>query len=86
MLGERQRGRRAAAAVRIEHLQKNTMEQTKLDAWHMQRALELAVGGQGYVEPDPMVGCVIARGAEIIGEGCHRRFGGPGRPCGAMFE
>ena len=24
-----------------------------------------------------MVGCVIARGAEIIGEGWHRRFGGP---------
>lgn len=53
------------------------MEQTELDIWHMQRALELAVQGQGHVEPNPMVGCVIARGAEIIGEGWHRRFGGP---------
>ena len=43
----------------------------------MRRALELAVRGQGFVEPNPMVGCVIARGAEIIGEGFHRRFGGP---------
>ena len=42
----------------------------------MQRALALAASGQGFVEPNPMVGCVIARGAEIIGEGWHRRFGG----------
>ncbi len=41
----------------------------------MQRALELAAQGQGFVEPNPMVGCVIARGAEIVGEGWHRRFG-----------
>lgn len=51
------------------------MEQVDLDAWHMRRALELAERGQGHVEPNPMVGCVIARGAEIIGEGWHRRFG-----------
>jgi diaminohydroxyphosphoribosylaminopyrimidine deaminase/5-amino-6-(5-phosphoribosylamino)uracil reductase len=43
----------------------------------MGRALELAAQGRGSVEPNPMVGCVIARGAEIIGEGWHRRFGGP---------
>ena len=49
----------------------------ELDCWHIRRALELALNGQGWVEPNPMVGCVIARGAEIIGEGWHRRFGGP---------
>ena len=49
----------------------------ELDHWHMQRALELAARGEGFVEPNPMVGCVVARGAEIIGEGWHRRFGGP---------
>ena len=49
--------------------------QSDLDLWHMRRALELAAGGQGYVEPNPMVGCVIVQGAEIIGEGWHRRFG-----------
>lgn len=53
------------------------MDQRELDIWHMRRALELALQGQGFVEPNPMVGCVIARGAEIIGEGWHRRFGGP---------
>lgn len=51
------------------------MDQAELDRWHMRRALELAMLGQGYVEPNPMVGCVIAQGAEIIGEGWHRRFG-----------
>lgn len=53
------------------------MDPAELDAWHMQRALELASQGRGHVEPNPMVGCVVARGAEIIGEGWHRRFGGP---------
>jgi len=53
------------------------MEQRQLDQWHMRRALELAQMGRGFVEPNPMVGCVIARGAEVIGEGWHRRFGGP---------
>jgi len=48
-----------------------------LDAWLMSRALELAAHGEGYVEPSPPVGCVIARGAEIIAEGWHRQFGGP---------
>ncbi len=49
----------------------------ELDIWHMRRTLELAREGEGRVEPNPMVGCVIARGAEIIAEGRHRQFGGP---------
>ena len=53
------------------------MDQHDLDLWHMRRALELALRGEGHVEPNPMVGCVVARGAEIIGEGWHRRFGEP---------
>lgn len=43
----------------------------------MQRALEIAARGQGAVEPNPMVGCVLARDGEILGEGWHERFGGP---------
>ncbi|MBN2578415.1 MAG: bifunctional diaminohydroxyphosphoribosylaminopyrimidine deaminase/5-amino-6-(5-phosphoribosylamino)uracil reductase RibD [Pirellulales bacterium] len=53
------------------------MPSTDLDSWHLRRALELAAQGRGLVEPNPLVGCVIARGAEIVGEGWHRRFGGP---------
>jgi diaminohydroxyphosphoribosylaminopyrimidine deaminase / 5-amino-6-(5-phosphoribosylamino)uracil reductase len=53
------------------------MPDIDLDTWHLSRALELAAQGRGQVEPNPLVGCVIARGAEIVGEGWHRQFGGP---------
>jgi diaminohydroxyphosphoribosylaminopyrimidine deaminase/5-amino-6-(5-phosphoribosylamino)uracil reductase len=43
----------------------------------MRRALQLAAHGQGRVEPNPLVGCVVVRGGEVIGEGYHHRFGGP---------
>jgi diaminohydroxyphosphoribosylaminopyrimidine deaminase/5-amino-6-(5-phosphoribosylamino)uracil reductase len=43
----------------------------------MNRCLELARGGLGRVSPNPLVGCVIARGGKIVGEGFHRQFGGP---------
>jgi diaminohydroxyphosphoribosylaminopyrimidine deaminase/5-amino-6-(5-phosphoribosylamino)uracil reductase len=47
------------------------------DERHMRRALQLAARGAGRVEPNPMVGCVIVKGGCVIGEGYHRRFGGP---------
>jgi diaminohydroxyphosphoribosylaminopyrimidine deaminase / 5-amino-6-(5-phosphoribosylamino)uracil reductase len=47
------------------------------DAIYMQRALELARLGQGGVEPNPMVGCVIVRDGQIVGEGHHQQYGGP---------
>lgn len=58
------------------------MTQLPDDAHYMRRALSLAEQGRGYVEPNPMVGCVIVRGessagGEIVGEGFHERFGGP---------
>lgn len=43
----------------------------------MRRALRLALRGQGRVEPNPMVGCVLVQDGRVIGEGWHRRFGGP---------
>ena len=43
----------------------------------MQRALALAAQGEGHVEPNPMVGCVVVQRGEIVGEGWHRTFGGP---------
>lgn len=52
------------------------MQQADLDRWHMARAITLAAQGNGAVEPNPPVGCLIVRGAETIGEGWHRRFGG----------
>src|SRR5256885_2348161 len=46
------------------------------DSEMMLRALELARRGQGHVEPNPMVGCVIVQGDEIVGQGWHQLFGG----------
>ena len=43
----------------------------------MRRAIDLARLGRGHVEPNPMVGCLITRDDEVIGEGYHRRCGGP---------
>jgi diaminohydroxyphosphoribosylaminopyrimidine deaminase/5-amino-6-(5-phosphoribosylamino)uracil reductase len=43
----------------------------------MRRAILLAQRGRGRVEPNPMVGCVIARDGRVIGEGFHEQFGGP---------
>lgn len=42
----------------------------------MRRALELAARGEGRVEPNPMVGCVVVRDGALLGEGWHERFGG----------
>jgi len=47
------------------------------DRRHMARALELARRGEGRVEPNPMVGCVLVRDGVVVGEGWHQRFGGP---------
>ena len=46
---------------------------TEQDRLHLQRALELAEGGRGRVSPNPLVGAVIVRDGEVIGEGLSRR-------------
>ena len=41
----------------------------------MLRALQLAERGMFTTTPNPRVGCVIARGAQVLGEGWHERSG-----------
>jgi diaminohydroxyphosphoribosylaminopyrimidine deaminase/5-amino-6-(5-phosphoribosylamino)uracil reductase len=53
------------------------MNSPQSDRFFMQRALELAQQGQGRVEPNPMVGCVVVRDGCLLGEGWHRFYGGP---------
>jgi diaminohydroxyphosphoribosylaminopyrimidine deaminase / 5-amino-6-(5-phosphoribosylamino)uracil reductase len=48
---------------------------TEQDASHLRRALELAEGGRGHVSPNPMVGAVLVRGGDVIGEGFHAALG-----------
>lgn len=50
---------------------------TRTEEQYMRRALELARRGEGHVEPNPLVGCVIMRNGRVIAEGWHKKFGGP---------
>jgi diaminohydroxyphosphoribosylaminopyrimidine deaminase/5-amino-6-(5-phosphoribosylamino)uracil reductase len=43
----------------------------------MRRALALAARAAGETNPNPMVGCVVVKAGRIVGEGFHRRAGGP---------
>ena len=54
------------------------MDAAAHDAVAMRRALLVAQRGEGCVEPNPMVGAVVADPAgRILAEGWHERFGGP---------
>jgi diaminohydroxyphosphoribosylaminopyrimidine deaminase / 5-amino-6-(5-phosphoribosylamino)uracil reductase len=43
----------------------------------MARALELAANGLYSTTPNPRVGCVVANGQAVVGEGWHEKAGGP---------
>jgi diaminohydroxyphosphoribosylaminopyrimidine deaminase/5-amino-6-(5-phosphoribosylamino)uracil reductase len=43
----------------------------------LERAIELAERGRGTTHPNPVVGAVVVRDGEVVGEGWHERKGGP---------
>jgi diaminohydroxyphosphoribosylaminopyrimidine deaminase/5-amino-6-(5-phosphoribosylamino)uracil reductase len=47
------------------------------DQKYMARALNLARLGEGSTSPNPLVGAVVAKEGEIVGEGYHQKYGGP---------
>jgi len=52
------------------------IKKENIDEFWMNKALELAAKGKGYVSPNPLVGCVIVdESGEKIGEGYHKEFG-----------
>jgi diaminohydroxyphosphoribosylaminopyrimidine deaminase/5-amino-6-(5-phosphoribosylamino)uracil reductase len=53
------------------------LQRTKTDHAHLTRAIELADRGLGRVSPNPLVGAVIVKDDEVLGEGWHAEFGGP---------
>jgi diaminohydroxyphosphoribosylaminopyrimidine deaminase/5-amino-6-(5-phosphoribosylamino)uracil reductase len=65
---------------------------SELDISMMQNALALAWQGRFSTSPNPRVGCVIARGSQIVGQGFHLQAGGPHaevhalRQAGALAE
>ena len=47
------------------------------DEYYMRKALALARRGLGKTSPNPVVGALIVKNGDIVGQGYHRRFGGP---------
>jgi len=56
------------------------------DAALMRRALRLARRGWGWTAPNPMVGAVVVRDGEIVGEGWHARYGGAHAEVAALAD
>jgi diaminohydroxyphosphoribosylaminopyrimidine deaminase / 5-amino-6-(5-phosphoribosylamino)uracil reductase len=52
-----------------------TASLTTADREQLKRALELAESGRGRVSPNPLVGAVVVRDGEAIGEGFHAELG-----------
>jgi diaminohydroxyphosphoribosylaminopyrimidine deaminase/5-amino-6-(5-phosphoribosylamino)uracil reductase len=50
---------------------------TEADLTHLRRAIELAEQGRGRVSPNPLVGAVVVRDGEVVGEGWHAEYGAP---------
>lgn len=50
---------------------------TAADHQYMAQALRLAEHGLYTTRPNPRVGCVLVRDGRVVGEGWHRRAGGP---------
>jgi diaminohydroxyphosphoribosylaminopyrimidine deaminase / 5-amino-6-(5-phosphoribosylamino)uracil reductase len=47
------------------------------DRPHLARAIELAAGGSGRTTPNPIVGAVVVKDGEVLGEGFHTAYGAP---------
>jgi len=57
-----------------------------IDLGWLDRALALAERGRYTVSPNPMVGAVLVRGGHVVGEGFHRRAGGPHAEVAALRQ
>jgi len=60
----------------LDRAKENKMEEN-INEKYMRMAIELAKKGAGAVNPNPMVGAVVVKNEEVIGEGYHKFFGGP---------
>src|SRR3954465_14045230 len=59
---------------------------TGTDRSFLARALGLAERGRARVSPNPLVGAVVVRGGEVIGEGWHAELGGLHAERGALGD
>jgi diaminohydroxyphosphoribosylaminopyrimidine deaminase/5-amino-6-(5-phosphoribosylamino)uracil reductase len=59
---------------------------TDQDLQYLERAIELAQQGRGHTSPNPLVGAVIARDGEVLGEGYHAAYGAPHAEVSAIAD
>lgn len=59
---------------------------TPQDKRLLERAVFLGHNGWGRVHPNPMVGCVIVQGEEVVGEGWHEELGGAHAEINALAQ
>ncbi|KAK1603431.1 hypothetical protein QYE76_018203 [Lolium multiflorum] len=60
-----------AAGVRCQ------AQASDMDAHYIRRCVELARKAAGHTSPNPMVGCVLVRDGQVVGEGFHPKAGQP---------
>lgn len=53
------------------------VQRTETDHTHLSRAIDLAARGRGRVHPNPVVGAVVVKDDQVLGEGWHAEYGGP---------
>ncbi|KAM7476418.1 hypothetical protein LguiB_023661 [Lonicera macranthoides] len=70
--GKRNHGGYGLVSVRCEEGSKG-----KDDGFYMRRCVEIARKAVGCTSPNPMVGCVIVKDGNIVGEGFHPKAGQP---------
>ena len=59
---------------------------SEVDRNFLDRSVRLGRRGWGRVSPNPMVGCVLVRDGEVVGEGWHQELGGPHAEVHALAE
>lgn len=69
--------RRRDGVMEVDATETDATDIGAVDRRHMMRALTLARRGLYSTDPNPRVGCVIAHGERIVGEGWHRYAGEP---------
>src|SRR3954462_6877204 len=68
---------RASSAERICRAPSGASCPRSRDDMTMRRAIELAERGRGTTYPNPLVGAVVVKDGEVVGEGWHERRGAP---------
>ncbi len=62
------------------------MDKEKQDIKYMKKVINIAKKGEGYTSPNPMVGALVVKDDEIVGQGYHHFFGDAHAEVNALEE